>query len=340
MELEAQVPNAIANGPSAPVNASHAFPKSLLGPKAREAFTSNLRQAMGEDDSGDPLDPLHSSRHVGPAALRRAEEERKAREEEEARDSRRPHRRKAQNAYPSSGPMAVPSHKGKEVAGPSSQQHVLTYSPAPHGDQSLSSNKSNRSRPKPPLPPPNQSGPHEYMHMPPSSSQQQQVYTYPPPPPQHTRSQSPISPMVSPHDESTRPTSYSPVQYRNGNGHNHSPTLTRRDSDSSRPSQSPTITQSQHGYYPPPLAQDQHPGTPSAPPGADFQRHAKPKRLKAHTVTSKSFNIPTVPRDKKGRPMLPLNVGIMTVVNLGDVCPREHFHTERYIFPVGYEVTR
>ena len=38
--------------------------------------------------------------------------------------------------------------------------------------------------------------------------------------------------------------------------------------------------------------------------------------------------------------MLPLNVGIMTVINLGNVCLREHFHTERYIFPVGYEVTR
>ena len=52
------------------------------------------------------------------------------------------------------------------------------------------------------------------------------------------------------------------------------------------------------------------------------------------------FSIPTVPRDKKGRPLLPLNVGIMTVINLGEVCMREHFHTERYIFPVGYEVTR
>ncbi|KAJ7748006.1 F/Y rich C-terminus-domain-containing protein, partial [Mycena olivaceomarginata] len=69
-------------------------------------------------------------------------------------------------------------------------------------------------------------------------------------------------------------------------------------------------------------------------------RAAKPKRLKAHTVTSKSYSIPMVPRDKKGGPMLPLNVGIMTVISLGDVCMREHFHTERYIFPVGYEVTR
>ncbi|KAJ7750665.1 F/Y rich C-terminus-domain-containing protein [Mycena maculata] len=75
-------------------------------------------------------------------------------------------------------------------------------------------------------------------------------------------------------------------------------------------------------------------------PPAEAPRAAKPKRLKAHTVTSKSYSIPMVPRDKKGKPMLPLNVGIMTVINLGDVCMREHFHTERYIFPVGYEVTR
>lgn len=76
------------------------------------------------------------------------------------------------------------------------------------------------------------------------------------------------------------------------------------------------------------------------PPPSEVQRHAKPKRLKAHTVTSKSYSIPMVPRDKRGKPMLPLNVGIMTVISLGDVCMREHFHTERYIFPVGYEVTR
>ncbi|KAG5646017.1 hypothetical protein DXG03_004619 [Asterophora parasitica] len=75
-------------------------------------------------------------------------------------------------------------------------------------------------------------------------------------------------------------------------------------------------------------------------PPTEVQRPAKPKRLKAHTVTSKNFNIPLVPRDKHGRPMLPLNVGIMTVINLGDVCMREHFHSERYIYPVGYEVTR
>lgn len=79
--------------------------------------------------------------------------------------------------------------------------------------------------------------------------------------------------------------------------------------------------------------------TPVPSVGAGGSR-GKPKRLKAHTVTSKSYSIPMVPRDKSARPLLPLNVGIMTVLNLGEVCMREHFHTERYIFPVGYEVTR
>ncbi|KAK7048659.1 F/Y rich C-terminus-domain-containing protein [Favolaschia claudopus] len=91
-------------------------------------------------------------------------------------------------------------------------------------------------------------------------------------------------------------------------------------------------------YFPPPHFVPAPP--PPQRPASDAPRAAKPKRLKAHTVTSKSYSIPMVPRDKKGKPMLPLNVGIMTVINLGDVCMREHFHTERYIFPVGYEVTR
>ncbi|KAI0704039.1 hypothetical protein C8Q76DRAFT_771463 [Earliella scabrosa] len=63
---------------------------------------------------------------------------------------------------------------------------------------------------------------------------------------------------------------------------------------------------------------------------SEIQRHTKPKRLKAHTVITKRSSIPTVPRDRIGKPILPLNVGIMTGA----------FHTERYIFPVGYEVTR
>ena len=94
-----------------------------------------------------------------------------------------------------------------------------------------------------------------------------------------------------------------------------------------------------NGYMHAPFPMMSQTGSLMTGPGGGGSR-GKPKRLKAHTVQSKSFSIPMVPRDKQGRPLLPLNVGIMTVHNLGEVCMREHFHTERYIFPVGYEVTR
>ncbi|KAJ4482411.1 F/Y rich C-terminus-domain-containing protein [Lentinula aciculospora] len=91
-------------------------------------------------------------------------------------------------------------------------------------------------------------------------------------------------------------------------------------------------------------AQSQTQGLPpSANSGADQNATNQPsssRRLKSHVIVSKSYSIPTIPRDKHGQPMLPLNVGIMTVVRLGTVCTRDHFHSERYIFPVGYTVTR
>ena len=97
-----------------------------------------------------------------------------------------------------------------------------------------------------------------------------------------------------------------------------------------------------NGMFPPlpPGTTFPPPPPPAHQPSAEPPRTVKSKRLKAHSVTTRNFNIPMVPRDKGGKPMLPLNVGIMTVINLGEVCTREQFHTERYIFPVGYEVTR
>ncbi|KAJ7701475.1 hypothetical protein B0H17DRAFT_1004972 [Mycena rosella] len=111
------------------------------------------------------------------------------------------------------------------------------------------------------------------------------------------------------------------------------------------PSTTPNPYANPYAYYmSPPMPAAYMPPPPQfAPPRPRAEagpRATKPKRLKAHTVTSKNYSIPLVPRDKSGKPMLPLNVGIMTVIGLGAVCMREHFHTERYIFPVGYEVTR
>jgi len=159
------------------------------------------------------------------------------------------------------------------------------------------------------------------------SNKGQKLRLKPPVKPSHesdgARASSPLSPVL-PDEVPGAPYSAGPFS-ANGNASHHHLQSGSSTNTPSAPGQSTALT----------------PNSPaSSVQPSEIQRHAKPKRLKAHTVTSKSFSIPTVPRDNKARPLLPLTVGIMTVHNLGEVCMREHFHTERYIFPVGYEVTR
>ncbi|TFY76598.1 hypothetical protein EWM64_g7415 [Hericium alpestre] len=290
LELESLTNGASSNqaDPHAPLQPpSTAFPRSLISTRAQTAFASNLREAVEELDTEDTsVDPLLTSRHVGPQARKRREEEMKERAEEEAREARKTSKRKG-------GPSGAISGKGKDIGAP------LTFAPGPSPSgpsggtsQTLVSTSGKRIRIKPPAPaqaPPN---------LPPLSS-------HPGSEGHHTsqfvhNAGIPISlpPAGSPG---------SPLSSLPSDGGDHYMEY-MMSINSSNPS--------------------------------DIQRHAKPKRLKAHTVTSKSYSIPTVPRDRKNRPLLPLNVGIMTVISLGEVCMREHFHTERYIFPVGYEVTR
>ncbi|GAA5986766.1 hypothetical protein JCM10908_000887 [Rhodotorula pacifica] len=67
---------------------------------------------------------------------------------------------------------------------------------------------------------------------------------------------------------------------------------------------------------------------------------AKPKKVRQHGLTSGTFSIPPIPRHADGTPVMPIMAGIMSIRNLGTVDPRDGFHTERYIFPVGYEAIR
>ncbi|TBU44286.1 hypothetical protein BD309DRAFT_958810 [Dichomitus squalens] len=301
-----------ARNPGAPVPDPPftAFPKCLLNNANQQAFVANLRLAIDELEREDPdIDPLLLSRHIGPAARKRQEAEARERQEEESRDKR--------SAATTRKPRGVPP-KGKDIGAP------LTYAPAPVHT----------------APPPTSSGPGP-VPSPPfvvSSSGTR------------LRLKPPVHPGEGPPGSSSIPPAPHPGAQLAGTPHGY----VRRRSESLSPVLSP---QEDYGGIPPegPSPSYQH----GAPPGAqsqmqmtlrtsssaasrpsDIQRHTKPKRLKAHTVTTKSYSIPTVPRDKRGKPILPLNVGIMTVINLGEVCMREHFHTERYIFPVGYEVTR
>ncbi|KAI0301209.1 hypothetical protein B0F90DRAFT_360128 [Multifurca ochricompacta] len=71
-----------------------AFPRALQSSHAQNAFQANLHQALDEVRIEDPsVDPLYTSRHIGPQARKRQLEEMKEREEEEARDSRKAPRR-------------------------------------------------------------------------------------------------------------------------------------------------------------------------------------------------------------------------------------------------------
>lgn len=62
--------------PSSVQASSSTLPRTLLDPKARTSFENNLREAMDEGDADDDLDPLLTSRHLGPLAKKRGEEER------------------------------------------------------------------------------------------------------------------------------------------------------------------------------------------------------------------------------------------------------------------------
>ena len=322
LELEASVarqPSTPPHSPDTPLPTQPptAFPRALQSPHAQTAFQANLQEAFDEIRSEDPsVDPLYTSRHIGPQARKRQLDEMKEREEEEARDARKtPRRGKAANATPHTS-------KAKDTGVPTSFPPPTNNSGGPGtapgtSSQTLVAPSGKRIRIKPPSAAPPEPAPSpraagQGMHRIPQFINNAGV-------PQTAHQLSPGSPM-SPLGSDAEPYAVvdgeSSTPLRNGNGALDTPNHTGPGSPTSL-----------------------GPSAASIPP-TTVQRHTKPKRLKAHTVTSKSYSIPMVPRDKTGRPILPLNVGIMTVNCLGEVCMREHFHTERYIFPVGYSVNR
>ena len=67
----------------------------------------------------------------------------------------------------------------------------------------------------------------------------------------------------------------------------------------------------------------------------------KPKRARKAIVISKTRKIQPVPMDEQGNVILPLQIGILTLHSLGKVdFERDLFHNERYIYPIGYTISR
>ncbi|KAI9494033.1 F/Y rich C-terminus-domain-containing protein [Zychaea mexicana] len=68
---------------------------------------------------------------------------------------------------------------------------------------------------------------------------------------------------------------------------------------------------------------------------------APPKRSKLSRLPTKTRRVQPIDRDEQGQPRLPQQIGVLTVLDLGKiVSDRDTFHNERYIFPVGYTVSR
>ncbi|KAK4509199.1 uncharacterized protein ATC70_007549 [Mucor velutinosus] len=65
------------------------------------------------------------------------------------------------------------------------------------------------------------------------------------------------------------------------------------------------------------------------------------KRSKLTPQSVKTRRVQPIERDAQGQPKLPQQIGVLTVHHLGTIVTnRPNYHNERYIFPVGYSVSR
>src|SRR4051812_28999717 len=83
------------------------------------------------------------------------------------------------------------------------------------------------------------------------------------------------------------------------------------------------------------------PSSASSAPTSSARGHSKPKRNKKPPIARNVRRVQPVERDESGKYKLPAQVGILLVHRLGYVVPdRESFHNDRYIWPVGFTVSR
>ncbi|KAJ3014228.1 UNVERIFIED_CONTAM: hypothetical protein HDU68_000380 [Siphonaria sp. JEL0065] len=80
----------------------------------------------------------------------------------------------------------------------------------------------------------------------------------------------------------------------------------------------------------------------AAPPAAPVGTKKEGKETrKRRPVTSKTNKIQPYPTNESGGPILPLTSGVMTILELGEIVhDRIAYHTERYIYPVGFKSLR
>lgn len=65
------------------------------------------------------------------------------------------------------------------------------------------------------------------------------------------------------------------------------------------------------------------------------------KKRRQRTLNDRVRKVQPLPKDEHGSYVLPVQIGVLTVHHLGEIVyDRDSFHNERYIWPVGYKVSR
>lgn len=77
-------------------------------------------------------------------------------------------------------------------------------------------------------------------------------------------------------------------------------------------------------------------------PASSVQGPSKPakKRNTASAGTRNKINIQTIPRAPDGTPLLPMQVGMFTLRNLGQIIGPDDLSTQKTLYPIGYQCER
>ena len=76
-------------------------------------------------------------------------------------------------------------------------------------------------------------------------------------------------------------------------------------------------------------------------PEVDTPSQSEPEKKKRKRNVDKVKKYQEIPRDEQGNLILPCSLGVVTLEALGTVVfDRPAYHTERYIYPVGYTASR
>lgn len=81
--------------------------------------------------------------------------------------------------------------------------------------------------------------------------------------------------------------------------------------------------------------------TPRASASTSSHKAKEPVRRQQTVIKKPPRKIQYVPHDSEGKPILPLKIGVLTLTSLGKVIwDNPKFHSNRYIWPVGFETVR